>query len=53
MNKEAKIFSTQFHPEGSPGPFDTKWIFSTPCKMKQQKILLLGSGALKIGELGV
>jgi carbamoyl-phosphate synthase small subunit len=23
-----KIWTTQFHPEGSPGPFDTKWIFS-------------------------
>ncbi|MEK7129849.1 MAG: glutamine-hydrolyzing carbamoyl-phosphate synthase small subunit [Patescibacteria group bacterium] len=23
-----KIWSTQFHPEGNPGPFDTNWIFS-------------------------
>lgn len=22
-----KVFSVQFHPEGNPGPFDTKWIF--------------------------
>jgi carbamoyl-phosphate synthase small subunit len=25
---EKPIWSTQFHPEGSPGPFDTKWVFS-------------------------
>lgn len=25
---EKPIWSTQFHPEGCPGPFDTKWIFS-------------------------
>ncbi len=25
---EHKIYSTQFHPEGNPGPFDTNWIFS-------------------------
>jgi len=28
INKEQKIWSTQFHPEGHPGPFDTEWIFS-------------------------
>ena len=28
INKESHIWSTQFHPEGNPGPFDTKWIFS-------------------------
>lgn len=22
------VYSTQFHPEGNPGPFDTNWIFS-------------------------
>ncbi len=27
-HKTKKIWSTQFHPEGSPGPFDTDWIFS-------------------------
>ncbi len=27
-SKKFNVFSTQFHPEGSPGPFDTKWIFS-------------------------
>jgi carbamoyl-phosphate synthase small subunit len=27
INKEARIWSTQFHPEGNPGPFDTAWIF--------------------------
>lgn len=26
-HKTKKIRSVQFHPEGSPGPFDTKWIF--------------------------
>lgn len=28
QNPDRKIWSTQFHPEGHPGPFDTKWIFS-------------------------
>ncbi len=28
QNSDRKIWSTQFHPEGSPGPFDTNWIFS-------------------------
>ena len=28
INSDAKIWSTQFHPEGNPGPFDTLWIFS-------------------------
>ena len=27
INKRKKIWSTQFHPEGKPGPFDTNWIF--------------------------
>ncbi len=27
-NPDSRIWSTQFHPEGNPGPFDTKWIFS-------------------------
>jgi carbamoyl-phosphate synthase small subunit len=27
-SQKEKIWTTQFHPEGSPGPFDTKWIFS-------------------------
>lgn len=26
-HKTKKIMSTQFHPEGNPGPFDTEWIF--------------------------
>lgn len=25
---EYKIYSTQFHPEGHPGPYDTNWVFS-------------------------
>jgi len=28
INREKRILSTQFHPEGSPGPFDTEWIFT-------------------------
>ena len=28
QNSKRKIWSTQFHPEGNPGPFDTKWIFT-------------------------
>ena len=34
---ERKIWSTQFHPEGNPGPFDTNWIFQLllpPLKVK-------------------
>ncbi len=27
-HKELPIWSTQFHPEGNPGPFDTEWVFS-------------------------
>ncbi len=27
-NLKKQIWSVQFHPEGSPGPFDTHWIFS-------------------------
>ena len=26
-NDRARIWSTQFHPEGEPGPFDTRWVF--------------------------
>ena len=28
QHEELSIWSTQFHPEGNPGPFDTKWIFN-------------------------
>jgi carbamoyl-phosphate synthase small subunit len=28
IHKNGRIKSVQFHPEGSPGPFDAKWIFS-------------------------
>lgn len=28
VSAKQKIWSTQFHPEGSPGPSDTNWIFS-------------------------
>lgn len=27
-HEEKPVWSTQFHPEGNPGPFDTNWIFS-------------------------
>lgn len=27
-SKDHTVWSTQFHPEGNPGPFDTKWVFS-------------------------
>ena len=27
VSDEQKIWSTQFHPEGNPGPFDTNWVF--------------------------
>lgn len=27
-HEEQSIWSTQFHPEGNPGPFDTKWVFN-------------------------
>lgn len=28
MSEHGHVWSTQFHPEGNPGPFDTKWVFS-------------------------
>lgn len=28
INADKRVWSTQFHPEGNPGPFDTNWIFS-------------------------
>lgn len=27
INQKRRIFTTQFHPEGNPGPFDTAWVF--------------------------
>lgn len=27
IDQKKKIYSTQFHPEGSPGPFDSEWVF--------------------------
>lgn len=27
ISDEQKMWSTQFHPEGNPGPFDTNWVF--------------------------
>jgi carbamoyl-phosphate synthase small subunit len=32
QNSDKKIWSTQFHPEGNPGPFDTNWVFSLLAK---------------------
>jgi len=32
ISEEKKIFSTQFHPESSPGPHDTRWIFDLYAK---------------------
>jgi len=28
IGKEKKVYSVQFHPESSPGPHDTRWIFN-------------------------
>ena len=55
--------AVQFHPEASPGPTDTAWIFedflhAIPKKtdmsalIKPRSVLLLGSGGLKIGQAG-
>lgn len=27
ISREQKVWTTQFHPEGNPGPFDTNWVF--------------------------
>ena len=64
-HKRNPWFSAQFHPEAASGPTDTEFLFdefvkllSSPINIQQmkenniKKVLLLGSGALKIGEAG-
>ena len=81
-HRSKPFFSVQFHPEATPGPVDTAWLFDrfiaeaqsrkAPLSgahkhilppssamnanlnpnTKPKKVLLLGSGALKIGEAG-
>ena len=61
-------FSVQFHPEASPGPEDTAFLFDDFMRLvgamarvtvygaylprKPRKVLVLGSGALQIGQAG-
>lgn len=83
-HKQKPFFSVQFHPESSPGPKDTEWLFDVfvdsikasmassdalqrPVEMpggtiqenenanprvKVNKVLILGSGGLSIGQAG-
>jgi len=37
MSRERKIASVQFHPEASPGPVDTSWIFDEYIKIAEDK----------------
>ncbi|KAF8752925.1 Carbamoyl-phosphate [Rhizoctonia solani] len=61
------FFSVQFHPESTPGPRDTEFLFdvfieniasqptrcSTPIdRIPVKKVLVLGSGGLSIGQAG-
>lgn len=80
--EDKPFFSVQFHPESTPGPRDTEFLFddfiqiivdcvnantlvpiSFPCRRKEendvtfpranvQKVLILGSGGLSIGQAG-
>lgn len=81
---ERPFFSVQFHPESTPGPKDTEWLFdvfinaikatmassaalqlpveipggtveqneNTNARVKVNKVLILGSGGLSIGQAG-
>ncbi|KAK9467797.1 hypothetical protein V1512DRAFT_246548 [Lipomyces arxii] len=81
-NTKLPFFSVQFHPESTPGPRDTEWLFDTfiqsvqksaelgqlvqieipggtkeenerkTPKVEVQKVLILGSGGLSIGQAG-
>ena len=57
-HKTKPFFSTQFHPEAFGGPSDTMFLFDEfielikEWKKKIKTVLVLGSGALKIGEAG-
>ncbi|KAI9439409.1 carbamoyl-phosphate synth [Russula earlei] len=58
--KDKPFFSVQFHPESTPGPRDTEFLFD--CKKADNdartpranvaKVLILGSGGLSIGQAG-
>ncbi|KAH9170024.1 carbamoyl-phosphate synth [Lactarius sanguifluus] len=56
--EDKPFFSVQFHPESTPGPRDTEFLFDkadndarTP-RADVQKVLILGSGGLSIGQAG-
>eukprot|EP00124_Ichthyophonus_hoferi_P000409 Ihof_evm2s15 gene=Ihof_evmTU2s15 len=71
-NTEKPFFSVQFHPESTPGPRDTEYLFDVFIDMcinklptlpapvsiiktervKVNKVLVLGSGGLSIGQAG-
>ena len=60
-HKSKPVFAVQWHPEASPGPYDTEFLFDEFAKNMEakhvmpklewiKKVLVLGSGAIKIGE---
>ncbi|KAG0704073.1 hypothetical protein DFH29DRAFT_913533 [Suillus ampliporus] len=60
--EDKPFFSVQFHPESTPGPRDTEFLFDDFIqsinidkkfpRANVQKILILGSGGLSIGQAG-
>ncbi|ORY65375.1 uncharacterized protein BCR38DRAFT_432593 [Pseudomassariella vexata] len=61
MHVSKPYFSVQFHPESTPGPRDTEFLFDDPKllnapklhpRVNVKKILVLGSGGLSIGQAG-
>ena len=61
QHKTKPVFAVQWHPEASPGPYDTELLFDKFAKITGgtikmpkfdwiKKVLVLGSGAIKIGE---
>ena len=57
-SKSQPLFSVQYHPESSPGPHDSRYLFdkfielmkSMPARKDISKILVIGSGPIVIGQ---
>jgi hypothetical protein len=59
-HKTKPVFAVQWHPEATPGPYDTRISLRLVCKKHGgsvnakvrwiKKVLVLGCGAIKIGE---
>ena len=57
-HKEFPVFSVQYHPEASPGPHDSHYLFSEfynlienmPKRTDIKKILIIGAGPIVIGQ---